>query len=652
MRSETSYFNKTVFLHDLKRFWPLTAGYTLIWLLVLPLDQFTTLRNRYWYAYSGDLAQRVLNVQRNALGTAVTGGYLMALCFGILFAMAVFSYLTSPRATNGLHALSARRETLYVTHYLSGLCCQLAPQVLTILLTAAVLGANGFGSARVTGMMFAMCLSTVFFYSFGVLCMIFTGQILAAPVFYVILNVLAVSVEYLLTSFAGNFLYGWADSFDARLKYFSPAALPFFGDMPEADYLYETIRLADGSTRYQSYAVTVEYAWLLWVYAAVGLVFAALGLLLYKKRRSEATGTTVAIEWARPVFKYGVTFCAALALGQLLYYMFFGQYRSNGDYSLPGTIACMAAAGLIGYFAAEMLLKKSFRVLRSGWRGAVVVMAVLVALGCVMSLDLTGYERWVPDESEIVSASVDFSIYGNDAYAFVSTMEPEQLRLITAAHRALIGDKARQQSLGTEFYDQDGVAYGRFGVSYSLRDGRVVRRDYSGVAFYEAELGDPNSPAAAATALYNNETVALLRTLGRLHVGVDSDPRRLNGLRLIGGRFNAEKYHELGDYFYSEQFDLSAAEAQELYDAILRDVAARRIDDTLFGSDDEYAFAYLELYATYIPRDTDAPVPADVPPSTQQAPAADGRRSTTFNVRLSDKMTDTLAVLNALENLR
>ena len=215
MRSEISYFNKTVFLHDLRRFWPLTAGYTLIWLLLLPLNQFTTLShdNNYRY-FDGDAALYTLQIQRDALDGAVIGGYVMAFIFGILFAMAVFSYLTNPRATNGLHALSARRETLYVTHYLAGLCSQLVPQAVTVLLTAAVLGANGFGSARVTGMMFAMCLSTVFFYSFGVLCMVFTGQILAAPVFYVILNMLAVSLEYLVTEFAGNFLYGWADSFN------------------------------------------------------------------------------------------------------------------------------------------------------------------------------------------------------------------------------------------------------------------------------------------------------------------------------------------------------------------------------------------------------------------------------------------------------
>ena len=80
-----------------------------------------------------------------------------------------------------------------------------------------------------------------------------------------------------------------------------------------------------------------------------------------------------------------MAFWTAVALGQFLYYFLFGQYRSSGSDSLPGTILCMAAAGLVGYFAAEMLIKKSFRVFRAGAKGAAIVAGVLVLLGSGMS---------------------------------------------------------------------------------------------------------------------------------------------------------------------------------------------------------------------------------------------------------------------------
>ena len=94
-------------------------------------------------------------------------------------------------------------------------------------------------------------------------------------------------------------------------------------------------------------------------YALAGLVIALIALLLYRTRKSEMTGSTVAFPWATPIFKYGVAFCTAVALGQFLYYFLFGQYRSSGNDSLPGTILCMAAAGLVGYFVARCSSKRA-----------------------------------------------------------------------------------------------------------------------------------------------------------------------------------------------------------------------------------------------------------------------------------------------------
>lgn len=642
MRSKTSFFNKTVFWHDCKRFWPLTAGYTLVWLLLLPLAQFTQL--------SHDSYRNWVNIQCNVLSIAVEGGYVLAFCFGILFAMAVFSYLTNARATNGLHALPARRETLYGTHWLAGLCSQLVPQVVTVALTMAVLAPYGAADARLAGLMLVgMCLPVLLFYSFGVLCMVFTGQILAAPVFYGILNILAVGMELLVTEFAGNFLYGWGSSFGGRLQFFSPIALVAFGNMPNADYLYRAVQYPNEVTRSDAYAVTIENAWLLVIYALVGLALAALALLVYKKRHSEATGATVAIYWARPIFQYGVAFCAALALGQLLYYIFFGQYLMNGNYSLPGTIACMAAAGLIGYFAAEMLLKKSFRVLRSGWKGAVVVTAVLVALGCVMTLDLTGYERWVPDASEVESAYVEAYIYGNGSHISASVSDERTIRLAAAAHQALVSDKARQQSDETREFERGGsVMGGSFMVSYSLKNGGFARRRYD-MTLWPMEASDPSTPAGALSALYNDPDITLLRTLGKYGYNADTDPRNLPDLRFTGGYFD-EVYYERNtegdyDYRYADQRDLTPAEAQAIYDAILRDVAAGRANDSLFAYSPRYEGGF-ELYATYAESEKDGLAASDRP--TMPDFAEEGRGAVVFGPDLRGSMTDTLAVLRGM----
>lgn len=631
MPSKTSFFNRTVFLSDLRRCWPLTAGYALIWFLILPLSRFTELSHTSPYL-------NVWNIRRDTLEIAANGGYLAAFLVGILFAMGSFSHLTNARATYGLHALPARRETLYVTHYLSGLCAQFAALVLSVALTAAVLAAHGAADARLAGLMLlALLLPVLFFYSFAVFCMIFTGQSLAAPVFYFILNIVVVGVEVLVRTFAGNFLYGWSGNEDPELLAFSPIVQLFSNGVRAAmsNLMFGTGGALNGGAKRLSLR---GFDWLL-IYAAAGLVFAVLGLLVYRARHSEATGSVVAVYWARPIFKYGVTFCAAMALGQLIYELFFGMYRSNGDNSLPEALGCMAAAGLIGYFAAEMLLKKSFRVWRTGWKGAAAVTLAMLALGFAMSLDLTGYESYVPDPGRVQAVQIDMNIYTGGGYCYAVAQDEETIRLAVDAHRALVKDKRVQQTADYSVPYADGtndLVSGYFDVRYTLRSGRVVSRSYQPILLDRGTLEDASSPAAALTAVYNAPAVALKRVLGR--DGYQQGKSELRDLRFTGGYVEQPQYVD-GEYLYGEDRDLTPAEAQRIYDAVRRDVELGNAERSLFDDEPELRSS-LHLYASYIdPGDRYEP---------QEGTGENGRSTTVFMLSVTERMTETAAVLRDL----
>ncbi|MCR5826199.1 MAG: hypothetical protein K6G54_06515 [Oscillospiraceae bacterium] len=633
MPSRTSFFNRTVFWSDCRRYWPLTAAYTLLWLLVLPLEQLT----EYGHSFTEPSAWAMLETMLDVTGI---GGGISAFCTGILFAMAVFSYLTNPRAANGLHALSARRETLFCSHYLAGLACQLVPQLVCVLLSAAVLGAHGALDLRILGLAFlALALPTLFFYSFGVFCMLFTGQLLAAPVFYGVLNVIVVAVETMVRAFAGNYLYGWAEPETPTLIAFSPIVKLLETGVRGVTGAYGSSVPSDAQ---DVAALRLQGLGWLWVYAAAGLVFAVLSLLVCRVRPNENSGTTVAIGWARPVFRYGVAFCAALALGQLVYYLFFGQFRTYGSYSLPGSLACMAAAGMIGYFAAEMLLRKSLRVWRTGWRGALAVTGTLVALGVVLSLDLTGYEGYVPDTDRVESVSVDLSVYSNRSSCLLTSEDPDTIRLVTEAHRAVARDKARQLRLGAgdtpRDWGENGTVGCYFRVTYQLKNGGFVRRWYSDVTLFENELGDGDSPAAAFTALYNDPDVMLMRTLGHRLYSEEIDPRRLADLSFTGGYFNQSLWD--GDtYLGEESRGLTPEQAQRIYDAAVRDVEAGRVRESLFTQDSRSVT--LQLYANYLDLQ-------DYGNAAAPSYDVDERASVEFDVVLTPNMRETLSALRAM----
>ena len=80
------------------------------------------------------------------------------------FAMLAFSHLTQSRATNGFHALPVRRETIFLTAYLTGLFCQLSTILVTFLLGAAVSAPLHLSFWSVTGAaMGSAMLEAVFF---------------------------------------------------------------------------------------------------------------------------------------------------------------------------------------------------------------------------------------------------------------------------------------------------------------------------------------------------------------------------------------------------------------------------------------------------------------------------------------------------------
>lgn len=500
MRSATSFFDKTLFRSQLKHTWPLWLGYTALWLFLVPVMLFSEL-SAYQGGYSAADASYLL------LNTGVRGGIFISFFFGLFFAMLAFSHLTQSRATNGFHALPVRRETIFLTAYLTGLFCQLSTILVTFLLGAAVSAPLhlSFWSVTAAAMGSAM-LEAVFFYSFAALCMVMTGQILAA-------------------------------------------------------------------------------------YALAGLVIALIALLLYRTRKSEMTGSTVAFPWAVPVFKYGVAFCTAVSLGQFLYYFLFGQYRSSGNDSLPGTILCMAAAGLVGYFVAEMLIKKSFRVFRAGAKGAAIVSLALVLLGVTMSFDLTGYEKRVPDESEIESAFYTFS-----GMTDVTTDDADTIRRLTAAHQAIVKNRNEQARIADAWdadtlsqSDHDDIEHFSLRLTYYLKDGSQLSRSYS-LYLRRSDLTVPSSATARVNALYMCRESVLRRVLGYGCDHLGDTPRFLDSYC----------------YYYDENsntkdYALTAAQAEQVYAALMQDVQ----DSDNGGSDifavQEYQYDppisfWLELY--------------------------------------------------------
>ena len=466
MRSATSYFNGTLYRKTLARFWPLWGLYSLVWLFFIPLSMLSSYFDRY---LNPDPVRRLLSYAARLPEYIMPGLFFVAF-FAILYAMAVFGYLYNHRSACWTHALPLRREALFITQYLAGLTMLLLPQgavtVLTAMIELAFLPMGSWGGAlsALGTWLIALTGLCLFFFSFAAFCAMFTGHILALPTFYCILNVLAAVIYELLDGLFHQFFFGYDGSRGAQkaAEYLTP-----FLPLREASGWLESSGLKSPAT--------------IAAYAAVGIVLTLISLSVYRRRHIETAGDVVTIPLVRPLFKYGVSFCSGLAFG-IFTSAFFG-WRA-----LPALIPCILFWTVMGYFAAEMLLKKSFRVFKA-WKGAAVMTAVMLALCLVCTMDLLGVATRVPSPDKVDSLSVQLHLGypDDDGRDYIATLtEPENIQRFIELHQAIVGDRARLNQDSPSFDCGNDYAY--LTLSYTLKGGSTLARDYGGIPLYREDL--------------------------------------------------------------------------------------------------------------------------------------------------------------------
>ncbi len=382
MRSGTSFFDWTLFKKNFSRFWPIWASYLVIWLFALPIDILASFGGRS----IGSIEGYYFGVVSSA-----NAHLWFALFYGLFAAMAVLSHLYASRSANFYGALPVRREGIFLTQYLSGYAFVVLPQIIVAVFTAVIGFAWGAAPVLPCLAWLGVGMGTMFFfYTFAFLCGVFTGHILALPAFYAILNGLAVMVYELIDTVIERSYYGFAgfgDAVDSLVEWLTPAAVLRHVDL---SYNRRTAAVAAGGEEY------------LLIYCAVAVVFLVCAFFLYKHRKLESAGDVVSYRFVRPVFKYGVAVCVGLFLG-------FVTSEIIGEATLPVMVVIWT---VLGCFAAQMLLDKTFRVFKK-WKGALAVGVVMAAVMACVVLDVTGFETWVPDAEDVKSVRVSLSTRSN-----------------------------------------------------------------------------------------------------------------------------------------------------------------------------------------------------------------------------------------------
>lgn len=438
MRSRTSFFNPALFKKTVVRFWPVWFLYAFIWLLLLPGGMSGELARSLRMENAAYASMRIL------MGTpleAAVSPYvpLLALAFSCASAMAVFSHLYFPRSAAAYGALPVRRETAFLSLSLAGLLPLLAANVIV---AAAVLAVEALCGKLLLwpvmtwlGVVSLECLT---FFGICAFCAQLTGSMIVMPVLAIVVNAAAWFVEGVVTALLTTFVFGYTYSGRNVVSLLSP--IEGLQRLLVASAQYEED--AEGISRLVGYEFSGWGAAL--IYGAVGLAFLVFALLLYRRRRLETAGDVVAVGCLKPVFKYLLSLGGALCLGYLLFGITSGSVRyGTGIYALELALF-MCVGAFIGYFAAEMLIKKSFAVFRGAKRyigfGIVCLCSMLFVVFC--ETGFFGYETRLPTREDV--ASVSLEVYrGGKPSAFTAD---EDIDAAMALHEDIIAHKSVHES--------------------------------------------------------------------------------------------------------------------------------------------------------------------------------------------------------------
>ena len=494
MQSRTSFFNGSIFRKSVARFWPVWGGYFAIWFILVPV---VLLANRY---------DRTTDYVRDfLLNTGFTGGLIMNALFAVFSAMAVWSFLYNTRSAHGMACLPVRREGVFSSVVLAGLLPYLAVNAVIAVLALLSQLAIGIVDVGATLQWFALAsLSFLFFYGFATLCAQLTGNILVLPAVYAVLNFVFVGAELLARYLTSLFVYGMNQDMDAfSLKWLSP----FVAILMRCRVTSHSV----WNGEYYTYGGSYFAGWrILIIYAVVGLVLLIPALLLYRRRKMETAGDVVAIEVLKPVFRWCMAIGCALCLSALICVLFWENghdYKAGSVAALVGLLFTLVLGAVIGWFIAEMLIKKSFRVFsrsNAHWGGLGICCAIIVALMLACEFDLFGYEKFVPDPEKV--EAVTLWCQGN-----VSDLEAqESIRAVTALHESVVANKQCHEAAARELYgpyDPESTTSGvTMTLNYNLRSGRNVARRYT--VYYDRTAGNYGDAELLQATLNCPEAVA------------------------------------------------------------------------------------------------------------------------------------------------
>lgn len=455
MQSRTSLFDRTILKKNILKSWPVWTTYLIILFLMMGMGILDNLLSYSSTNYTKQ-ADIVINIY-DSLGAAKYIGFAMA----ILVAVVQFSYLHNGRASVFFHSLPINRKRLLATGYLSSVTVLFIPNLIFFfigLIQSSVMGYTAFLPMLLW--LLVVCAEELLFLTIAVLCMVLAGNSVVAAVMYFIGTHIFIIIYFLVQTILGYVCDGFIQSSPGVIfDFLTPNRL--FGRIGY-DFVYdqnisESFKIIGAELK--DYVIPVVVAL---IYSCI---LAAITVILYKRRGNETAGDVIAFRYLRPVFAFMTGVLNALVMTVIIIEMYYDKYHRGTKVAI---VILLVIFSLVGYYAARMIMNKTFRVIAKYRVSAFVFTVMIAAFGIYLVTGTFGIKTRVPESA----ASVD-RLYCYSNGNLISLEDEESIEELLDIHRLLISNGEEEDlpvlyNVSFEYRLKDGDSFSRL---YDVKEG-------------------------------------------------------------------------------------------------------------------------------------------------------------------------------------
>ncbi len=389
----------------------------------------------------------------------------------ILCGVAVFRYLHDRQQVDFYHALPMNRGRLFVLNYISGILLVLPVFLIVFGLTVVAVMSMKLGGLLTAGGLIQTFLAHIVFfllnYTLAVVCTVVTGNTiitillgvwaqLGIPLFAIMIDAWKMSCLQTYVEHANGWYF-----MSPIIKYFATSA--------------ETQGMSLFGASFDSVSgMRALIAPTIWT-----IVLLALAYVLFVRRKSERAGTAIAFA----PLKAPIRWYMCLFMGSACAWLFKTLFIGSDNWEWFGLLL-----GIVLFHAVvEIIYDFDFKAMFHHWKQMIVICIVAVAALAGLRMDVFGYNRYIPKETDIAAVGLwnmaDRSRYGFNwgepkTRDIVPLTDPESIHLVTQIAERLVPQVGQALFPVDSETEQENNPYTDVYIHYELKNGKRVSRKY------------------------------------------------------------------------------------------------------------------------------------------------------------------------------